>query len=76
MNSAFKEQLRMQNGPRMFSKGPSPCSSCLGPPFICSKGSPQWQNVHTLRCKAATGISYLTTDGLGQTHLMRREVSV
>jgi hypothetical protein len=72
MNSMFKEQLRMQNGPA----DPLPCSSCLGPPFICSKGSPQWQNVHTLRCKVATGLSYLTTDGLGQMHLMHREVSV
>ena len=72
MNSTFEEQLRMQNGP----KGSVLCSSCLGPPFIRSKGSPQWQSVHTLRCKVATGLSYLTTDGLGQMHLMRHEVSV
>jgi hypothetical protein len=72
MNSTFKEQLRMQNG----LEDPPPCSSCLGPPFIRSKGLPQWQNVHTLRCKVATGSPYLTTDGLGRTHLMHHEVSV
>jgi hypothetical protein len=72
MNSAFKEQLHMQNGPGKIL----PCSSRLGPPFIRSKGQPQWRNVHTLRRKVATGLSYLTTDGLGRMHLMHREVSV
>jgi hypothetical protein len=72
MNSAFKGQLHMQNG----LKKTLPCSNGLGPPFIRSKGHPQWRNVHTLRCKVATGLSYLTTDGLGRMHLMHREVSV
>src|SRR3990170_371090 len=50
-----------------WARRSSSCSNRLGPPFICSKGHPQWRNVHTLRCKVATGLSYLTTGGLGRT---------
>jgi hypothetical protein len=73
MNSAFKGQLHMQDGLKKILYF---CSNRLGPPFICSKGHPQWRNVHTLRCKVATGLSYLTADRLGRMHLMHREVSV
>src|SRR3990170_8890522 len=40
------------------------------------KGVTTVTNSAYARCKVATGLSYLTTDGLGQMHLMHREVSL